>query len=308
MPVFQVVQVPQVQVIGKIVENPEIQSAQDTHTSESLGPAPSRRVNFAESVDCVEIGSPLHAESVSPMPVTTPVVEVPPVVVEEVQPAHVDPLDVPVPAVTHVALALVAEDIGPTPSDTYAAEQTLVVDFIASAPAVSYAALTHVVEHIAPVVEHSAPVVEHFAPAPAVSNAEHALAPALAVTYATPARVDDFIAPAPAVTFAVPAPMDELVAPAPAVTYEVPAPVVEYVAPAPAVAHAALAPAPVVTYEAPASEGVDVAPALADEFEAPTPASTCAAAASTISLTPLERILLSSASAAGRTRLRREAY
>ena len=44
VPIAQVVQVPQVQLTEKIVESPEIQSAQDTQTSVSLGLAPSRRV------------------------------------------------------------------------------------------------------------------------------------------------------------------------------------------------------------------------------------------------------------------------
>ena len=46
VPIVQVVHVPQVHLTEKIVESPEIQSAQDTHISESLDPAPSRSVTF----------------------------------------------------------------------------------------------------------------------------------------------------------------------------------------------------------------------------------------------------------------------
>ena len=93
-----------------------------------------------------------------------------------------------------------------------------------------------------------APVTDYVAPAPAVSYAAPApvfeyVAPALAVTYAAPAPVVDYVAPAPAVTCAAPAPVIEYVAPAPAVTYAAPAPVIEYVAPAPVMEYIALAPA-----------------------------------------------------------------
>ena len=72
-----------------------------------------------------------------------------------------------------------------------------------------------------------APVTEYVAPAPAVSYAAPApvfeyVAPALAVTYAAPAPVVDYVAPAPAVTYAAPAPVVDYVAPAPAVTYAAP--------------------------------------------------------------------------------------
>ena len=76
-----------------------------------------------------------------------------------------------------------------------------------------------------------APVTEYVAPAPAVTYAAPApvieyVAPAPAVTYAALAPVFEYVAPTPAVTFAAPAPVIEYVAPAP---------VFEYIAPAPAV-------------------------------------------------------------------------
>ena len=72
-------------------------------------------------------------------PAPAPVVDVPPIVVEEVQAAHVDELYVSAPAVSYAALAPVVEDIDPTPAVTYVAEQASVVDCIAPAPAVSCA-------------------------------------------------------------------------------------------------------------------------------------------------------------------------
>ena len=68
----------------KIVEIPGIQPGQGTQTSTSLGTTPSRRVTLAETLDRVEVWSPLPAEPVSPMCVTTPVVEAPVVMVEHV--------------------------------------------------------------------------------------------------------------------------------------------------------------------------------------------------------------------------------
>ena len=145
MPIVQVVQVPQVQLTKKIVESSEIQSADDTQTSESLGAAPSRRVTFAATVERVEVGSPLPPEPVSPMHVTTPVVEVPPVVVEYVQPESVVDVSAPAPTVTYTAQSPLPAVPAPPLRDT-----APVVD----APSV-------VVEHVP-----SAPVVELVVPAP----------------------------------------------------------------------------------------------------------------------------------------------
>ena len=78
-----VVQVPQVQIIEEIVEVRVILSAQGAQTSHKVWELLLLVVClFAETVDRVEGWSPLPAESV---PLATPVVDVPPVVVEEVQ-------------------------------------------------------------------------------------------------------------------------------------------------------------------------------------------------------------------------------
>ena len=115
VPVVQVVQVPQVQVVEKTieipqlqiieksVEIPEIQTVQCTQTSESLGTAPVREVAPAEIVEVVELGPPLPAESAPPMFATAPAVELPPVVVEYIQPTPVDEYVAPAPAVTYAA-------------------------------------------------------------------------------------------------------------------------------------------------------------------------------------------------------------
>ena len=71
-------------------------------------------------------------------------------------------------------------------------------------------------------------------------------------------------------------------------TYEAPTPVDECIAPATAVAYTAQAP-----------EG---------DVGAPEPPASCAAAASFVTFTPLEVILMSSASAAERARLQRDVY
>ena len=75
--IVQVVQVPQVQLIEQVVEILEIQPDQGTQTSTSLGSALVRQVTFAETVEPVELEPPLPAKHVSPMCVTTPVVEAP---------------------------------------------------------------------------------------------------------------------------------------------------------------------------------------------------------------------------------------
>ena len=92
VPVVSVVQVPRACVVKKTVENPQFQtvekSAEDpqtqtihgAQTSEKLGTAPVCRSTQAEIVEAVEIEVPLPAESASPMSVTEPVLEVPPIV------------------------------------------------------------------------------------------------------------------------------------------------------------------------------------------------------------------------------------
>ena len=186
VPIVQAVQVPHMQIIEKIVRTQEILSGQDTKTSESLGTAPVRHVNFAEIVEVMEVEPPLPDESL-PVFMTATVVDAPPWVVEDVQTPPVAESVLPASAVAFAALAPVVEDIVPTPAVTYAAEQTPVGVFSAPAPAVSHAAL--------------APVDEHVAPAPAVTDA-------------TSATAADCVASAPAVTCAMPAPVSEHTEPA----------------------------------------------------------------------------------------------
>ena len=83
-PVVQVMQVSQVQTIGIIIETRISCSAQNTQTSESLGTAQIRQMKPAESMAVVDFRPSLSDEPVPPMCVTTPVVDVPPVVVEHV--------------------------------------------------------------------------------------------------------------------------------------------------------------------------------------------------------------------------------
>ena len=168
VPVVQVVQVPHVQ---------EILSGQDSQTSESLGTAPVRHVNFAEIVDVMEVEPPLPDESL-PVFMTATVVDTPLWVVEDVQLAPVAESVLPAPVVMYTTLVLVVYDIAPTPAATYT-EQALVDEYSAPAPAVSYAALTPVVKYISPTsaVTYAvqAPVDEHSAQALAVSHAALAL-------------------------------------------------------------------------------------------------------------------------------------
>ena len=84
--------------LQKTVETPETQMIQSTHTSESLGNAPVHQVAQGEIVEAVEIEVPLPAESASLMSVTEPVLEVPPVVVEYMQPVPVAEYVEPAPA------------------------------------------------------------------------------------------------------------------------------------------------------------------------------------------------------------------
>ena len=65
---------PQLQIVGEIVR--------DTQTSDNLGTAPVRQGVQAEIGEVVEIRAPFPTESASPVFVTTPVLEVPPSVVD----------------------------------------------------------------------------------------------------------------------------------------------------------------------------------------------------------------------------------
>ena len=104
--VVHVVQVPQVQIMEKTVEIPEIQTNQDTRTSKSLGAAHVRRVDFADTEDVVEFEPPLAVVIVPPTPVTIPMIGVPPVVVEYVQRAPVVEFVSSAPTVSCAAPAL----------------------------------------------------------------------------------------------------------------------------------------------------------------------------------------------------------
>ena len=72
-----VVHVPQVQIVGKIDEIPEIQTGVGTQTSESFGAAPVSQAAQVENVEAVEIGALIPAESGPPMFVKAPVLEIP---------------------------------------------------------------------------------------------------------------------------------------------------------------------------------------------------------------------------------------
>ena len=148
VPVVQVVQVLHMQIIEKIVRTPETLSGQDTKTSESLGTAPVRHVNFAEIVEVMEVEPPLPDESLPVFMIAT-VVDVPPQVVEDVQPAPVAESVLPAPVVMYTTLILLVFDIAPTPAVTKA-EQALLDEYSAPAPAVSYSALTPLVKYISP--------------------------------------------------------------------------------------------------------------------------------------------------------------
>ena len=64
---------PQLHIIEKATETTETQTIQDTQTSESLCTAPVCQVAQTRAVKVVKIETPLHAESASPMFVSTPV-------------------------------------------------------------------------------------------------------------------------------------------------------------------------------------------------------------------------------------------
>ena len=75
---------PQLQIVGEIVR--------DTQTSDNLGTAPVRQGVQAEIGKVVEIRAPFPVESASPVFVTTPVLEVPPIVVDVTVPQAVEEL------------------------------------------------------------------------------------------------------------------------------------------------------------------------------------------------------------------------
>ena len=68
--VEKIVEISQLQGVGKIDEIPEIRTDMDTQTSESFGTAPVRLGVQAEIGEVIEIRAPIPAESASPMSVT----------------------------------------------------------------------------------------------------------------------------------------------------------------------------------------------------------------------------------------------
>ena len=153
-----------------MVEMRETLSGQDTQTSESLGIALVCQMKLAETLEMVEFGTLLSAESVSPMRVTTSVVEAHLLVVEHVEPHSVVECAAPKPAVSYAALALVVEYIALAPA-VFHAEQASYDDYSAPAPDVSYTALALVVSHSAPAL-----AVSRASPVPAVEYIGLALA------------------------------------------------------------------------------------------------------------------------------------
>ena len=233
VPIIQVVQASQVQVIVKIVESLEIQSVQDTQTSESLGPAPSRRVDCAETVEGVEIGLPLPAEPSSPMHVTTPV----PAEAYAVE-ALVDEYNFPALAVSYASLVPMVEHSALAPAVSYAAQAPVFIEKIVETP------------EIHDVVEFEPPLPAECCP-PMRETTPVVEAPLVLIEHVLPAALDELVAPAAS------APIAENVAPAPVVSYTVPTLVVGYNAPTPAVFHDEQAPlgnfnclAPAATYAA----------------------------------------------------------
>ena len=181
VPVVHFVQVPQAQrpqllIIEKTVEIPDFQSAQGTNIAEFWETASVGHVPLAKTVEMVEAMPPLHAESAPPVSVTTPVIDVPLVVVELVPPAPVDELVAPAPAVTYAVLAPVVESFVPALAFTRAAPAPVAECFV-SAPVETFEAPTPVEEGIAPVpaVTHTAQdMIAFFTARPAVPHAAHA--------------------------------------------------------------------------------------------------------------------------------------
>ena len=105
---------PQLQIVEKTAKTPETQTIQGTRTFESMGTATARQV--------VEIEASLPAESASPIFDTAPVLEVPPVSVEHIQ---------PVPATEYMAPARTITDAHANP----------IVEYVAPAPTVAHRVL-----------------------------------------------------------------------------------------------------------------------------------------------------------------------
>ena len=191
-----VVHVPQVQIVGKTDEIPEIRTDVGSQTFESLGTAPVCQSTQAEIVEAVEIEVPLPAEYASLMSVTEPVLEVPPVVVEYIQ--------VEVPQVQYidkavdVPVAVQRQVPGiETVQKTVEVPQTQHIDKVADVPVarprqtlsvqrvqktvevpqiqfIDKLVDSHVNMRSVPEVEHvvPTPVTEHMASAPAQSHAD----------------------------------------------------------------------------------------------------------------------------------------
>ena len=109
--VQKTIKIPQRQIVEKSVEIPDVRTIQSTRISEVLGTAPGRHVAFSEVVGVAELGQPLPAESAPPMFVTATVIRAPLVVVENVQLAPVFEYVAPAPAVTYAAHVPVAESV-----------------------------------------------------------------------------------------------------------------------------------------------------------------------------------------------------
>ena len=91
---MHVVQVPQVQIIEKTLEFRVVQTAQCTRTPESLETVPVCEMKPVVTVEMVEAESPLTAVPVSPLSMTAPVVDVPPVMMQCAQQQRVDELHI----------------------------------------------------------------------------------------------------------------------------------------------------------------------------------------------------------------------
>ena len=177
VPIVTVVQAPQLQITEKVVEIPEIWPGH-TNFREFESCLPFAVFFFlADTVEMVELELPLPADPAPPLRETTPVVDAPPVEVELVSPAPVVEPVAPAPAVSYAAPAPVAEHVPPTPAVAHAAPAPE-VQFVPPTPAVAHAAPAPVVQFVDPTPAASAapgPLIEESAPAPCVSHAALAL-------------------------------------------------------------------------------------------------------------------------------------
>ena len=98
------------QIVEKTAGTPETQTIQGGQTSESSGIALIRQMGQAETVEVIEIGVPLPAESGRPISVTAPVSEASPVVVEYKQPVPEEYV-APAPAISRAHAFVVVEYI-----------------------------------------------------------------------------------------------------------------------------------------------------------------------------------------------------